>query len=305
MAELKNSSSGRMVVLEAETVVGRSRRSDLCIERPDVSGQHALVRWSGSTWEVRDLGSRNGTFVDGVLVGPSAERTLRLHSTVCFGHQEEAWTLVDDAPPRVMVVATDGTSTIEAEGTVVGVPAGDQPEVTLYRVANGEWHLERADEPATVLVDHSEFDAAGKHWRFCCPSVVARTQAVGPPPKLASAKFAFGVSADEEHVELRALCNGTEVPLGSRGHNYLLLTLARARLAELSRGVPEQLAGWVYQDELMQGLGIELNQLNIDVFRIRKHFAAAGFADAASVIERRTSTRQIRIGVATIEITQI
>lgn len=305
MAELRNSSSGRTAALETENVVGRSPRSDLQIDRPEVSGRHALVRWSGSAWEVRDLGSRNGTLVDGVAVSPSAEQILRLNSTVCFGHQEETWTLVDDTPPRVRVVATDGTSTIEAVGTIVGVPAGEQPEATLYRVANGEWHLERADEPATVLQDQSEFDAAGKRWRFCCPSIVARTQAVSPMPKLAGAKFAFGVSADEEHVELRAHTGGSELHLGSRAHNYLLLTLARARLSEVERGVPEQLAGWLYQDELIQGLGVELGQLNIDVFRVRKHFAAAGFVDAASVIERRTSTRQIRIGVAVIEITQI
>jgi hypothetical protein len=43
-------------------------------------------------------------------------------------------------------------------------------------------------------------------------------------------------------------------------------------------------------------------QLNIDVFRIRRHFAAAGIAGAAGIVERRPRTQQLRIGTPHLEI---
>jgi hypothetical protein len=132
--------------------------------------------------------------------------------------------------------------------------------------------------------------------------VVARTQNISQSLELRGAELHFGVSQDEEHVELSAHCPGRDVELGSRTHNYLLLILARQRLAETEQGIPEHTAGWMYQDDVVRDLGIGPTQLNIDVFRIRRHFATAGFVDAASAIERRSSTRQLRIGAVRLRI---
>jgi hypothetical protein len=110
------------------------------------------------------------------------------------------------------------------------------------------------------------------------------------------------VSRDEEHVEITVNCGGNSVALGSRGHNYLLLTLARERLKDAEAGMPEPARGWMYQDTLLRALAMPTTQLNIDVFRIRKQFAALDLTDPANVIERRPRTKQIRIGVAQIEI---
>jgi hypothetical protein len=42
--------------------------------------------------------------------------------------------------------------------------------------------------------------------------------------------------------------------------------------------------------------------LNIDVFRIRGQFAAAGVVDAADILERRPPSRQLRIGTGRLTI---
>lgn len=42
--------------------------------------------------------------------------------------------------------------------------------------------------------------------------------------------------------------------------------------------------------------------LNVEVYRIRKDFARAGVRDAAAVIERRRSSRQLRLGIARVTI---
>jgi hypothetical protein len=58
--------SGRRRVLEKRrSVLGRSRDADVQIEDPNVSRRHAEIVQEGSTYWLVDLGSTNGTEVDG------------------------------------------------------------------------------------------------------------------------------------------------------------------------------------------------------------------------------------------------
>jgi hypothetical protein len=100
-------------------------------------------------------------------------------------------------------------------------------------------------------------------------------------------------------------CGGRTVDLGSRSHNYLLLTLARKRLEDTSNGLPETSCGWTYQEDLVAGLNVEPPALNLDVYRLRQQFGAVGVADAANIIERRPRTRQLRIGTAHIAVVRL
>jgi len=117
--------------------------------------------------------------------------------------------------------------------------------------------------------------------------------------------LSFSVSRDEEHVELQVRCGGRTFDMGARTHNYLLLTLARRRLADAAEGTPETSCGWIYQEDLAHDPSMAPPQLNIDVFRIRKQFAAIGVIDAANIIERRPRTRQLRIGTALITVAEL
>ena len=49
-------------------VIGRSRSADLQFEEKTLSRQHAKIVFSGGKWTLVDLGSSNGTFVNGVAV---------------------------------------------------------------------------------------------------------------------------------------------------------------------------------------------------------------------------------------------
>ncbi|MGH2761458.1 MAG: FhaA domain-containing protein, partial [Thermoleophilaceae bacterium] len=49
-------------------VLGRSRECDCVLAEPSVSRRHAELRRVGGRWLLRDLGSRNGTRVNGVRV---------------------------------------------------------------------------------------------------------------------------------------------------------------------------------------------------------------------------------------------
>jgi hypothetical protein len=93
--------------------------------------------------------------------------------------------------------------------------------------------------------------------------------------------------------------------VGSRGHNYLLLTLARRRLNDAEAGLPESACGWINLEELSRDPTMAPPQLNIDVFRIRKRFATLGVIDAANLIERKPHARQLRLGTGLVSIVQI
>lgn len=51
-----------------ESLIGRSDASSIWLPDPLVSRQHAMLCWSGDVASIRDLGSRNGTRVNGGLI---------------------------------------------------------------------------------------------------------------------------------------------------------------------------------------------------------------------------------------------
>jgi transcriptional regulator with GAF, ATPase, and Fis domain len=66
--------------------VGRDPGCDLVIDHPSVSRRHAELYRDGERWHLRDLGSKNGSFVDGIAISdhPLPEHCwLRLGDSFC------------------------------------------------------------------------------------------------------------------------------------------------------------------------------------------------------------------------------
>ena len=59
--------------------IGRSEESQICIPKPGVSRKHALIIASADGFTIRDLGSQNGTFVNGKRV---ADHALKSGDTI-------------------------------------------------------------------------------------------------------------------------------------------------------------------------------------------------------------------------------
>lgn len=302
MARIRELRTGRSCYLEPEHLVGRGPRCSLQLPESYVSSQHALIRWTETHWEVLDRGSRNGTYLDGRLIDAGRAQRLEPGSMMAFGHPDERWEVCDTSAPEAMLVAIGGGPTLLGGDGVIGIPPGQDPECTLYRELDGTWKLENDDEP-TAIRNGDIFEAAGNTWRFCNPEPVYPTEAVEQQRQQASPMLHFSVSSDEEFVELAVEYERRTIDVGSRGHNYLLLTLARARLRDRAAGVNEASSGWVYKEELADDLAMSAQQVDGEVFRIRKHFAHHGIEEVASVIERRPRTKQLRLGIARIRIT--
>jgi predicted component of type VI protein secretion system len=75
----------RIKVPETEVLIGRDETSGIRIGSDDVSRQHCRLTPTPNGLLVRDLGSRNGTFVDGVPIGNTSEILLRPGGTLTVG----------------------------------------------------------------------------------------------------------------------------------------------------------------------------------------------------------------------------
>lgn len=311
MAILEQLETGRRCVLLARHLIGRSKNAHLRLDEPTISGEHATIRWNGTGWEILDLASRNGTKVDGRRLTPGERVALRLDAIIGFGTQAHGWRLVDDGPPSAMAVPVDGGEPVRAQGDFLALPGEDEPEVTVYRNGAGEWMIERSGSDAVRAVDGHEIVAGGRRFVLHLAEAVTVTwEGQSAPVDIHDATLRFAVSRDEEHVELAVVTDRRRIELGARASFYLLLTLARARLADIADTADASRSGagdhgWIYQDELAEMLELDQRHLNVVVYRSRQQLAAAGIVNAADVIERRNATRQMRLGVSRIEITTI
>lgn len=93
--------------------VGRTTKSALYIKDPTISEQHAEVVWQQGAWQLRDLGSTNGTVLNGkALAGePLAFVALKDGDLIKFG---------TDTLARVEIVAVPSDSVIVEEFVLSG-----------------------------------------------------------------------------------------------------------------------------------------------------------------------------------------
>ncbi|PYV37603.1 MAG: sigma-54-dependent Fis family transcriptional regulator [Acidobacteria bacterium] len=90
------SKGGTFMLTEEELLIGRDPTNQLSMEDSSVSWQHCLIKREAGQFSIKDLESRNGTFVNGV---PLQERSLEDGDQIKIGDCVFLFLLHDGEPP--------------------------------------------------------------------------------------------------------------------------------------------------------------------------------------------------------------
>lgn len=312
MALLERVETRTRIAPGARCLVGRVGTAGLQLVDRSVSAEHASLFWTGEGWSVRDLGSRNGTFVDDRRLAAGEKADLEVGHVLRFGGGER-WRVRHVGPPTAVAIpvahgelAMD--EAITAVQDLLAIPDEEDPDVTLRRQGDA-WVVEGLDDSRSVS-GVTTVVAGEREWMLYVPpdeeQVVATTAfSTAPKPALSDASLHFGVSADEEHVTLTVQIGSKAFPVKPRTHHYLLLTLARQRLDDVAEGVEDAEAGWLHAEDLQKMLRMDRRALNTQVFRARRQLAGLDFEGGTDIIERRDPARQLRLGPPKITVERL
>jgi pSer/pThr/pTyr-binding forkhead associated (FHA) protein len=84
------------VLKKSRTTLGRDPRNDVCLPLTTVSKVHATLEVAGKNVTLEDLGSTNGTFVDGARVAPNEAHPLPSGAQIRFGDEAQAMFLTPE-----------------------------------------------------------------------------------------------------------------------------------------------------------------------------------------------------------------
>jgi hypothetical protein len=137
--------------------IGRAPDASLRIDHPSVSRAHAELHFDGAHWQLRDLGSKNGSFVDGIRVQEAALLRacwLRFGDVYCefapLSDEEAAATEAGRQARRASVTARtarlDGLTRLEdlLDASLRGVVELAQCERGFVLLAQGDDFVVRA-----------------------------------------------------------------------------------------------------------------------------------------------------------------
>lgn len=290
MAILLDTSTSMKHVLKPYHVFGRSaRHADCVLPTPNVSLIHACVRWNLHQWTLVDE-SRNGSFVNGHRLPKDRPTPLHIGDEICFGTLDMApWKVIDLAGPADLLLPLSlGLNTITL-APFQNLPNDAEPLACIYRSPSGQW-VEETKDGVTLLNNGDTVYIGGHAWRLVCAEERLNTLVSASPVTC----MQFQVSLDEEHVSLTLTCGRSALELGEQTHHYLLMLLARQRLADVARGIDPHGQGWIELDSLAKMLDMDKAHLHTHIFRLRKNFehvVAQGMIQQDFMERRRGAVR--------------
>jgi DNA-binding NtrC family response regulator len=196
------------VLSKDSVVIGREAPADILVPQPAVSRSHAQITHDGQSWNIRDLGARNGTLVNGVFVE---------HCRMRHGDSIR----VGDAFFKFIDHNAEGYTPYRIDGAVVNAYATPSGIVGGFQMAEISSALERIARSAISVIVLGE-SGTGKEvfarqiheWSERPGSFCAVNCAAIPANLLESELFGYRrgafSGADRDHVGLvRAADQGT------------------------------------------------------------------------------------------------
>lgn len=295
--------------------VGRGRIDGLSFDESHeshrrVSQLHAALTWNPriDRWEVRDLGSANGTLVDGEALAPGSAAALDVATRLTFGGP--VFTVLDVSPPPARALCGPlGEARVASDGVLL-LPDDSAPDVSLVECARGwvqcagEADPEAVPPDAPLVSSGDVIVAGGRRWTIRLPLSTHQTNVAAG--RLSDRVCVFELANAGDEIRLSLEGSGATIELPPRKHHELLWLLARARLADREAGLAVVDRGWRTPDELIGQLALKNRDpfayLNLLVYRARQQLAEAGVSEHRQIIERRRSDQRLRIGVSSLRI---
>ncbi|MBW2255106.1 MAG: FHA domain-containing protein [Deltaproteobacteria bacterium] len=286
-------------VVRHSVQIGRLPANDLVINDPMVSKHHAVVWRDGDTLQVRDLGSRNGTLLNGERLQGTAtvnpgDRIQLGPDTVLMVQAEEVAGSHAPAPIYLLEDLASGVCVPIGSDRFPIRPAeeGEEP-ATLLVFENGEVWVGHGTEDRPLEVDEP-FEVAGR--KLCLREGDALAGATASP---VSERYPYALVATLDGA------TGPEATLrdqrADRVHRVLaanrailLYLLARKWASDNESGLKGSDLGWVADSEVLTGIwgrgARDENKLHVLVYRLRSEVKGAGF-DPWFVEKRRRYIR--------------
>ncbi len=285
--------AGRFFELAGSGVIGREPSNTFCLDQETVSRRHAEVLVSDAGVEVRDLGSANGTYVNGRRIDGRAH--LLSHGdqifvgAMLFEYREQGDNEDDDTLDRPMIGRGSRSITVAA-GSILDqqmalarsaqrrLVMNDPVAVAGYKIAHhfepaagvgGDFAIQHSLPDGRLLLVLG--DVCGKglpasiYMAYVC-GILAGLDPELPPTRLMQALNAvlFEVLEPGMFVTAQALCldpEGHRVDVISAGHHAPLLVAANGKASQLS--FDTGLALGVTRDITLGGTQLEIKEREI------------------------------------------
>ncbi|HWN66250.1 MAG TPA: FHA domain-containing protein, partial [Haliangium sp.] len=127
------------------------------------SNLHAAIRWKDSGWELRDLGSLNGTYVDDEPIESGGRRPLAVGTRIAFGDRLDVFEMTDDTPPVAVATAPDGRAVVAKNGFLL-LPDDESPVYQVFHDAADRWVAESTEGPRQPLLDGGTLQIGNEIW---------------------------------------------------------------------------------------------------------------------------------------------
>jgi hypothetical protein len=270
----------RFFLLPPVALLGRDPSSDLVLPAARSSGRHAEIRarTSGSGWDIRDLGSSNGTRLDGEVLVAGLWVPLRVGSEIVLGDRDERWTVIDLLPPGPCLFDP-------ATGEVVQPEDGRLGERLIYDLEREAWCIEDEPVEAGALLDGYELHLPPTD-RAMLTTLPARIE-------LSRARLRIVASRDLDRIDLHLDDGPVRVSFPGKAWAIALYVLALERQADRDDG-------WMEVGRLARRCGLNRRVLDVYLLRAREQFVKDGVGNGEGVIEVRRGAR--RLGVPNVSV---
>jgi serine phosphatase RsbU (regulator of sigma subunit) len=133
-------------VSDGPVVIGRSGQADITIDDRSLSRRHARLYQQGEQWMIEDLGSRNGTFVNGRCL----DRPTELRAGDVVGVSRSLVTVLPEGPAPVR---TEETSTLGAQSVFLSAETilGETRRLAATGETSDRAELERATQRLAMV----------------------------------------------------------------------------------------------------------------------------------------------------------